>query len=202
MERIGLLGGTFDPPHIGHLILATVAYDALNLTRILFVPAADPPHKQQRRKSPIEVRLAMLERAIAGDSRFGISLVDVNRGGPHYSVDTVRLVQSAFPSSELYFLMGSDSLRDLPSWHEPDRLIQHCWLGVYPRPDAPADLARLTREIPDIVDRVIWVEGPGVLLSASQIRARVRGGLSIRYLVPESVRAYIVSRSLYVTDEV
>src|SRR5690606_27840174 len=111
--RVGILGGTFDPPHIGHLILGEYAADALGLSRLLYMPAADPPHKRNKPKTPIQHRLAMLHLALADNPRFEISRVDVERTGPHYALDTVQLVQAQHPQAEIYFVMGSDSLYDL-----------------------------------------------------------------------------------------
>jgi len=197
MERLGLLGGTFDPLHVGHLILASIAADALALEVVWFVPAADPPHKQGRAITPARHRLAMLALGIAGDSRFALSTIDVDRPGPHYSADMVALAQEQAPQAALFFLLGSDSLADLPGWHRPDLLLGRCTLAVYRRPDAPVDMAALEARLPGLSERVIWVDGPGVSLSATAIRERARAGRSIRYLVPDSVRAYIEAHRLY-----
>ncbi len=197
MERLGLLGGTFDPLHIGHLILASIAAEALALDAVWFVPAADPPHKQGRAITPAEHRLAMLALGIAGDSRFALSRIDVDRPGPQYSVDMVALAQALQPQAALFFLLGSDSLVDLPHWYRPDLLLSRCTLGVYRRPGVPLDMAALEARLPGLHGRVVWVDGPGISLSASAIRERVRAGQSIRYLVPESVRVYIQAHQLY-----
>ena len=198
-RRIGILGGTFDPLHIGHLILAEYAQDTLDLERLLFVPAADPPHKRDEYTVPISHRLAMLERAIVDNERFEISRVDIDRPGPHYSVDMVRIIGQQYPDAELYFVMGGDSLADLPRWHRPFDLIQQCKLAVMNRPDERA-LAEIHESIlPGLAERVVLIEAPLVGISSTLIVERVRQGKSIRYLVPDVVRHYIFQHRLYET---
>jgi len=181
MKRIGILGGTFDPPHYGHLILAELAAEGLALDCVLFVPAADPPHKGALRASA-EHRTAMVERAIAGNPRFALSRVDLDRPGPHYSVDMLRLLKAEHPQAEFVFLLGGDSLRDLPTWSRPTELIA---------------LARLERDIPGIRARIDWIDAPRIEISASALARRVSAGLSIRYQTPDAVRAYIEEHHLY-----
>src|SRR5262249_52902663 len=130
---LGVLGGTFDPPHIGHLILGEYALEILGLSQVLFVPAGDPPHKPGMTRTPAEHRLAMTGLAIAGEERFVVSTVDIDRPGPHYTVDMLRIVQMQFPDAALYFLMGGDSFRDLPTWHNPQALIPLCRFAVMRR---------------------------------------------------------------------
>ena len=132
-ERIGVLGGTFDPPHNGHLALAQAVRDALALTQLLFVPAADPPHKPGQPIAPVALRVAMLQRALEGKPGMRLSRLDVDRPGPHYSLDTMRLLRTAHPDARLWFVMGADSLRDLPDWHRPQELVTLCRLAVVPR---------------------------------------------------------------------
>ncbi len=196
VTRIGILGGTFDPPHYGHLILAELAVGSLNLDRVLFVPAADPPHKGALRSSA-EHRAALVERAIAGNPRFALSRVDLDRPGPHYSVEMVRLLQAEHPAATFIFLIGGDSLRDLPTWSRPGELIRLARLGVMRRPGSAPDLAQLEREIPGIRARVDWIDAPQIEISASALAQRVRAGLSIRYQTPDAVRAYIDAHRLY-----
>lgn len=199
VKRIGILGGTFDPPHYGHLILAELAADSLALDRVLFVPAADPPHKGALRSSA-EHRVAMVERAIAGNPRFALSRVDLDRPGPQYSVEMVRLLQGERPEATLAFLIGGDSLRDLPQWSRPDELIRLVRLGVMRRPGSAPDLTQLERELPGIRERVDWIDAPQIEISASALAQRVRAGLSIRYQTPDAVRAYIEEHRLYYTS--
>jgi nicotinate-nucleotide adenylyltransferase len=197
MERTGILGGTFDPPHIGHLILGEYAAEALNLTRLLFVPAADPPHKVHEYKTPIIHRLKMLELALADNVRFSISQVDIDRAGPHYSVDTVRIIGRQFPQSELHFIMGGDSLRDLPMWHRPQEFIRLCKLAVMRRPDDGLVAAMNEEVLPGLADRVYTLDAPLIDVSSTHITDRIQQGQSVRYLVPDPVLEYIHEHHLY-----
>jgi len=197
IERIGLLGGTFDPPHLGHLILASVAADALSLDAVWFVPAADPPHKQGRRLTAIVHRLEMLRLALADNPAFLISRLDVDRPGPHYSVEMVALARAQRPEAVWFFLMGEDSLRDLPHWHQPERLLTLCDLAVLRRPGVSVDMIELSARLSGITDHVTFLDGPGVMISATEIGERVRAGRTIRYLTPDPVREYIATWRLY-----
>jgi nicotinate-nucleotide adenylyltransferase len=199
-RRIGILGGTFDPPHIGHLILAEYARVALDFERLLFVPAADPPHKRDEHKVAIQHRLAMLERAIAGNDNFHISRVDIDRPGPHYSVDTVRLIAESYPDAELYFVMGGDSLRDLPTWYHPAEFIQLCKLAVMRRPEETIQPDMHEDILPGLAERVVMIDAPLVGISSTMIVERIGKGQSARYLVPDSVLAYILECRLYETQ--
>ncbi|MEW5957537.1 MAG: nicotinate-nucleotide adenylyltransferase [Chloroflexota bacterium] len=197
--RLGILGGTFDPIHLGHLLLAEVSRDRLGLQRVLFAPAGDPPHKQDQSITPAYHRQAMVELAAAAHPNFDVSPVDLERPGPHYSVDTVRLIRARFdlPAEDCYFLIGADSLEDLPRWRRPGELVRLCRLAVAHRPGHQPDLTRLVGQIPGIAGRLDWVEMPALGISASDIRARVRAGQSIRYQVPAEVQAYIQTHRLY-----
>jgi nicotinate-nucleotide adenylyltransferase len=196
IQRVGILGGTFDPPHIGHLVLAEYALDALDLAQVLFVPAADPPHKDIIRVGT-EHRQAMLERAIVGNPKFVISRVDIDRPGPHYTVDMVRLLQEQQPQTEFYFVMGGDSLRDLPHWHQPQALIALCKLAVMGRPGAEFTLELHADSLPGLADRVVIIESPMLGFSSTEIADRLEAGKSVRYLVPDAVLAYIREHRLY-----
>ncbi|MEO8609601.1 MAG: nicotinate-nucleotide adenylyltransferase [Chloroflexota bacterium] len=199
-RRIGILGGTFDPPHIGHLILAEYARVALDFERLLFVPAADPPHKRDENKVAIEHRLAMLERAIEGNEYFQISRVDIDRPGPHYSVDMVRLIAESYPHAELYFVMGGDSLRDLPKWYHPAQFIQLCKMAVMRRPDETIQPDMHEQILPGLAERVVMIDAPLVGISSTMIVERISAGHSARYLVPDAVLAYILECRLYETQ--
>jgi nicotinate-nucleotide adenylyltransferase len=199
-RRIGILGGTFDPPHIGHLILAEYARVALDFERLLFVPAADPPHKRDENKVPIEHRLAMLERAIAGNAYFQISRVDIDRPGPHYSVDMVRIIAESYPDADMYFVMGGDSLRDLPTWYHPAEFIQRCKLAVMRRPDETIQPDMHEKILPGLAERVVMIDAPLVGISSTMIVERISQGQSVRYLVPDPVLAYILECRLYETQ--
>lgn len=197
MTRLGILGGTFDPPHIAHLVMADQARDQLELARVLFVPAGRPPHKLDRALSPVEHRVAMTHLAIAGDQGFLVSRMDVDRPGPHYTADMLALVQAEHPGDELYLVIGSDSLRDLGIWYEPKRVIAQARLAVIRRPGAEPDWRALQVAAPEIMERVDWVDAPYLDISSTDIKRRVRAGLSIRYLVPMPVEHYIVEHGLY-----
>jgi nicotinate-nucleotide adenylyltransferase len=186
MERVGIFGGTFDPPHLGHLILAEYAVETLDLSCLLFVPAADPPHKQQEKNTPVEHRLAMLELAISSNSRFTLSRTDVDRPGPHYSVDMVKIIQKQYPDAELFFVMGGDSLRDLPRWYRPAELIQLCRLAVMHRPGDTARPDMHEDVLPGISNRVVMIDAPLIGISATEI-----------ILVPDAVLDYICAHQLY-----
>ncbi len=196
-SRLGILGGTFDPPHLGHLILAECALDALHLKAVLFVPAAEPPHKNGDTITPIDHRLAMVELAIAANPRFALSRADLDRPGPHYTVDMLKILGREYPDAELYFLMGGDSLHDLLTWHDPAGIIAQAHLGVARRPDAPLDLTELAAQLPGIVKCVATINAPMIGISATLLRRRIQEGASIRYQVPPEVERYIVENRLY-----
>ena len=196
--RIGVLGGTFDPVHYGHLILAEEARAAVPLDQVLLVPAGQPPHKLDEPHTPARHRLAMLELAIAGNPALGISRVDVDRPGPHYSVDMVHLVrQESPPDAEIFFIMGLDSLTNILSWHDPAGLLAQCRLIVAERPGYAVDLAELVARLPALEGRVDFIAMPLIQISGADLRRRVRQGRPIRYQAPETVRAYIEQHRLY-----
>ncbi|HEC23504.1 MAG TPA: nicotinate-nucleotide adenylyltransferase [Chloroflexi bacterium] len=197
MTRIGVLGGTFDPPHYGHLILAEQAREQLELSRVLWVPAADPPHKHGRPITPVEHRLEMVRLALVDNPAFEISLVDVNRPGPHYTHEMLALLAGEHPNADLVFLIGEDSLRDLPTWREPSRLIQYATLGVMRRQGITYEMEALEAAIPGLRERVTFLDTPLIDIAAADLRARVAAGRTIRYFLPPGVRAYIHQHSLY-----
>jgi nicotinate-nucleotide adenylyltransferase len=198
--RVGVLGGTFDPIHLGHLILAEEARDQLGLSVVYFVPAGDPPHKQGRRLAPVEDRLRMIELAIAGNDAFQASRADADRPGPHYTLDMVRILQSQIPpGGELYFLMGYDSLAELPTWHRAPELVAACHLVALTRYDVPLDWDYLESRLPGVRQRVTLLDMPELEIASHQIQARVLEGRTIRYLVPDGVCEYIVLKGLYST---
>lgn len=201
VRRVGVLGGTFDPVHIGHLILAEEARDQLGLEVVYFVPAGDPPHKRDRRLAPVTQRVRMAELAISGNDTFRVSRVDADRPGPHYTIDMVHIIQSQLPPNcELYFLMGFDSLAELPGWHKPSELIAACHLVALTRHDIELDWPQLEAALPGIRQRVTILDMPELEIASHQIQARIRSGRSIRYLVPESVCRYIEEEALYATN--
>lgn len=196
--RLGVFGGTFDPPHLGHLILAAEAADQLRLERVLWVITPDPPHKLGRAISPLAVRMPLLEAALAGEPRFSISRVDVDRPGPQYAVDTLRLLAEEFSGVELVYLLGGDSLRDLPLWYDPRGLLaQVNELGVMRRPGDEVDMARLESILPGITAKTRFVDSPLIEIASSDIRERVRSGRQYAYFLPERVRELIEQNGWY-----
>ena len=195
---IGVFGGTFDPPHLGHLILAEEADDQLGLDRLLFVLTADPPHKKDQLISSLNIRLKLLEAAIEGNSRFELSRVDIDRPPPHYAVDTVKIIAFQFPGAEIVYLMGSDSLVELSTWHDPQGFVESCsTLGVLCRPDYPANLSILEAQIPGISTKVKFVDAPLLEIASSEIRERVLQNRAYRYYLPNSVYNLIREQNLY-----
>lgn len=195
--RIGVFGGTFDPPHFGHLRLARAAYEQLGLDKVLWVLTANPPHKRGQRLSPIEDRLAMVQAALKGQAAFELSRVDIDRPGPHWAADTVRLLAQQHPGAQLIYLMGSDSLNDLPTWGRPMDFLAHCSLGVLRRPGDAVDLAALEAVLPGITAKVAFVDAPSVNIASHAIRRRVRSGEALTRLVPKAVEHVIRERGLY-----
>jgi len=151
--RLGVIGGTFDPPHYGHLVLAENGCVQLGLERVLFVLAGQPPHKPNRPITPVHHRLAMVEAAIAGEPAFALSRVDLDRPGPHYTVETLALLRREYPEAELFFLMGGDSLADFPGWYDSAGIVRQARLAVMQRPGYEPDLAKLERAVPGIRER-------------------------------------------------
>lgn len=198
MQRIGVIGGTFDPIHYGHLAAAEEARVRMNLERVLFVVAGVPPHKLDEEVTPVEHRLAIVSLAIASNPHFEISRVDVDRPGPSYTVDTISILQKQWrQETEVYFIMGLDSLVELPTWHHPQRLIQLCRLLAVKRPGFETDMAELEASVPGISSRVEIIDMPEVDISSSDLQQRVRDGLPIKYQVPEEVERYIMEHGLY-----
>lgn len=200
--RIGMLGGTFDPIHTGHLALARVALDQLGLDHILFVPAGQPPHKRGRPITPAEDRLAMVDLAIDDEPRFAVSRIEIDRPGPSYTADTAEALVAGRETDdrpiELTVILSAESFADLPSWHDPARLLRLARIAVAPRPGHPAPTPGwLAQRLPGFADRVVVLEGPHLDISASDIRARVAAGRPIDQLVPPRVAAYIEAHHLY-----
>lgn len=198
MQSIGIFGGTFDPPHIGHLILAAEAQSEFKLERLLWVLTPDPPHKQNKAVTSLSYRQAMVELALAGNPDFELSRADMDRPGPHYAVDTVKIIAGQHPGARLMYLMGGDSLRDLPTWHDPAGFLAACdSIGVLRRPKARADMDALEKKIPGIGKKVCFMDAPLLDIAAHDIRERVAQGRPFRYYVPEKVYEYILENRLY-----
>ena len=187
--RIGVFGGTFDPPHLGHLVVASDACEALDLGRVLWIPSAVPPHKLRTVRAPAEARLEMVRAAIQGDPRFEADDVELRRAGPSYTVDTLRELASRHPGDELVLLIGADNLREIPGWREPGEILRLARVAVLSRDGAgvPPDAA-----IPATAVAVTRVD-----VSATEVRRRAAAGETIRYLVPDAVRALVERRELY-----
>lgn len=196
--RLGIFGGTFDPPHLGHLILASEAAGQLHLDKVLWVITPDPPHKHNQAVSPLAVRLALLEAALQGEPLFEISRVDLDRPGPQYAVDTLNLLAGQYPGSALYYLIGGDSLHDLPGWYAPERLIAlTAGLGVMRRPGDRIDLERLERLLPGISAKVCSIDAPLLEISSRDLRERIRSGRHARHFLPKAVWELIVKNNFY-----
>ncbi|WKZ45606.1 MAG: nicotinate-nucleotide adenylyltransferase [Anaerolineales bacterium] len=196
--RIGLFGGTFDPPHLGHLILASEAQLQLELDRMLWILTPEPPHKLDQRITTTEHRLAMVQLAIADNPAFELSRVELDRPGPHYTVDTIKLIAEQNPNAELVPIIGGDSLNDLPKWHKPKELLYAChWVGVMRRPHEESSLDELERELPGITSKVHYVDAPLLEIASREIRSRIAEGKSVRYYLPTSVYDYIKQYHLY-----
>ncbi len=197
-ERIGIFGGTFDPPHLGHLILACEVYTQLKLDRLLWMLTPDPPHKQDRQISTLAHRKEMVALAIADNSNFELSLIEAERPGPHYSVDTVRIVRERNLGAEIIYLMGGDSLRELHSWHTPADFVASCdEIGVMRRPTDAIDLSQSLDAVESLQEKIRFVNAPLLEIASRQIRRRVREGRPCRYYLPREVFAYILDKKVY-----
>jgi nicotinate-nucleotide adenylyltransferase len=200
---IGVFGGTFDPIHFAHLAVAEEAAEVLGLERVLFVPAGRPPHKLDREITAAADRLAMVELAIAGNPRFAVEPVELERAGPSYTVDTLELFRSrrtAGGAPELTLILSSEAYLALPGWREPGRILALARLAVAPRDGYPsADAASLEPPISGSEGRITFLDGPRMRLCASELRPRAASGRSVRYLVPDAVAAYIDDHALYRT---
>jgi nicotinate-nucleotide adenylyltransferase len=205
VKRLGVLGGTFDPPHYAHLLLADTARTQLHLDRVLFAPAGQPPHKPSDQPAPATHRVAMLQAALADadEPAFHISRLDLDRPGPHYTVDALMILRQLYPTAVVWFLIGADSLNDLPHWRNPTQIITLARLAVLGRPGYTPNLDQLATRLPptdepvDLRQRVDWLVGPPVDVASSALRERARRGLPLRYLVPPSVEVYVREHGLY-----
>jgi len=199
---LGILGGTFDPIHIGHLAIAEEAREVLGLERILFVPAGVPPHKTDRPISAPAHRLAMVELAIAGNPAFEASTIELDRPGPSYTVETLELLteraRADGRAADLVFILSVEAFRELRSWRHPERILELARLAVVPRVGyAEASRALLAEHFPGHEDRAVFLDGPRLRMSGSEMRERAAHGRSLRYLVPDAVATYIGDHGLY-----
>lgn len=196
-HRLGFLGGTFDPPHIGHLLLAETARQQVELEQVYFLPAGEPPHKEDEQISPVAKRMRMTEMAIADNAYFALDAVDAKRPAPHYTATLLPLLHERYPDSAIWLLIGGDSLRDLPTWHKPQEVLANCRLAVLPRPGATIDWGELEAAVPGVREAVTMLDGPDIAVSSTRIRQWAAAGRSLRYLVPPEVQAFIARERLY-----
>jgi nicotinate-nucleotide adenylyltransferase len=202
LRRIGVLGGTFDPVHYGHLVIAEEVYATLQLTEMVFVPAGHPPHKSNIEITTAEHRLKMLELAIASNPHFTISRVDMDRPGPSYTVDMLQLLRKQWGEhAAIYFIIGSDSLEDLLSWHDSSGILEQLThLVAVRRPgyiESETYYDWLEARLPGIKQRLLVVDTPQFEISATDLRKRIADGRPVKYQTPESVESYIVQYGLY-----
>lgn len=195
MTKIGILGGSFNPVHLGHLLIAQTAWEELGLDRVKFIPAAQPPHKRAASLAAAEHRVAMLRRAIRGHPAFELDCIELRRGGPSYAVDTLRALRRRHPQAQFYFIVGTDTLPELPTWRAADELAKLC---VFVAVSRPGYRPRVPRAPGGRRFRYRLLTGHPCAVSATDIRARIASGRSIRYLVPEAVERYIRQHRLYV----
>ncbi len=201
LVRLGIFGGTFDPPHLGHLILADEALDQLNLDRVLWLLTPNPPHKTRQLISPLETRLKLLEFSLESEPRFEILRLDIDRPAPHYAADSMRLLRQAYPKANLVYLMGGDSLNDLPTWMRPQQFVEGCdEIGVMPRPGRSTDLVKLENQIPGIKGKVRFIKAPLLEISSSNLREKITAGNAYRYYLVPAVYEFIEQQQLYRLD--
>lgn len=200
---IGILGGTFDPPHLGHLLIAETARVALDLESVMFLPAGEPWLKSGQRITPAQHRLKMVQLAVADNPDFCVSDCEIRRTGATYTVDTLRQLRCGFPpDAKLYFIVGSDVLDQFHRWKEPEAILDLCRLAVIERPGGPEEgIAALRGNFSDALDAgaVVSVAGPRVDFSASELRRVLAAGQSVRYQIPDAVAKYIAEHDLYTT---
>ncbi|MEP6776054.1 MAG: nicotinate-nucleotide adenylyltransferase [Chloroflexota bacterium] len=204
VRRLGVIGGSFDPIHIAHLVMADTVREALGLDRVLFMPAGQQPLKRGKPASPAEQRAAMVQLAIEGDPYFVLSRVDLDRAGPSYTADSMERLREEWGGPDqvaMWFITGTDSLLTMPQWREPGRILAHTRLAVIQRPNFNAEgmgtMDALEAQVPGIKAAIDWVDAPLMEISSTDIRERVRAGRSIRYRTPEAVRDYIEAQGLY-----
>jgi nicotinate-nucleotide adenylyltransferase len=195
---IGVFGGTFDPVHVGHLIMAEIFRHRLHLDQIVFLPAGRPPHKPTQELVDDHHRIRMLELSMDGSPHFAISTIDIDRAGFNYTADSLRLLQQAYPSGcELYFLMGQDSLRDFPNWHRPDLIAEQARLGVALRPGFEVSVEEINAAVPQTTSRIDLVHVPLIGISSRELRENIRSGGPFRFQVVPKVADYIEEHGLY-----
>jgi nicotinate-nucleotide adenylyltransferase len=195
--RVGILGGTFNPPHLGHLVAAQEAYLQLRLDRVMLIPARIPPHKTVEEEPGAAHRLALCRLALEGDERFAVSEIEMRRSGPSFTVDTLEELHSQTPDNELFLIVGGDIAAGLPSWHEPERVLSLATVAVAKRGGTSRAAVDSALQTVRGGDRSEFFRMPRIGISSTMIRRRVRAGEPIRYLVPDAVSTYIHEHRLY-----
>jgi nicotinate-nucleotide adenylyltransferase len=195
--RIGILGGTFNPPHIGHLVCAQEAYRELDLDQVLFIPAAVPPHKPVDDEPGPEHRLELCRRATADDDRFAVSDLELHRDGPSYTVDTLDVLRTQAPTNDLFLILGGDIAAGLPQWHRPERVLELATVAIAKRRGTPKAAVQQALGQLAAGDRARFFQMPRIGISSTIVRRRVHAGQPIRYFVPDGVVEYIERNGLY-----
>ena len=195
--RLGVLGGTFDPPHYGHLQLAQAAGEQLRLHRVLWVLTAEPPHKLNYPLSSVADRLAMVQALIANYPTFELSRVDIDRPGPHWTADSLALLAQQYPGARLVYLMGSDSLNSLPEWNRAAEFLRYVYLGIMCRPGSHVALERLERSFPGITSRLTFLQAPPLTIASRDLRRRIADNEPLDGLTSAAVIRLIQERQLY-----
>ena len=195
--RLGLLGGTFDPPHFGHLWLAESARDQLHLDQVLFLPVGEPPHKEGNSVTAVTHRLHMTRLATDDHPAFHLNTLDIERPRPHTTCSLLPLIHTAYPQADLWLIVGADSLRDFPTWHEPASIITQCRLAVLDRPGVVVDWPKLETAVPGLRAATDQLAGPTMDISSTAVRRWAKQNHSLRYLVPSRVLAFIQQQDLY-----
>lgn len=196
--RLGVFSGTFDPPHLGHLLLAEEARWQLQLDRVLWVLTPVSPFKTDQEISPVEQRLMLLERAVALDPAFEVSRVEIDRPAPQYTVDTLRLIKEQYLPDALIYLIGGDAIAELPRWYRPQELVATVdEIGVMRRPADDLDLSRLLEALPELSEKIRFVDAPLLEISSTEIRRRIREGKPYRFFLPEQVAEVIEQEGFY-----
>ncbi len=199
MKKVGIMGGTFDPVHYGHLVTAEIASHSFGLERVVFIPAGIPPHKDYSAIADYSHRFNMLKMAIASNSNFKLSDIEIKRQGPSYTFDTISCLKELWPSTEFYFICGADAVLEILTWHRARELLDMCFFITATRPGFSLEkLEVILRELSvEYAKKILLLEVPALAISSSEIRHRVEHGLPIKYLLPETVEKYIFDNSLY-----
>jgi nicotinate-nucleotide adenylyltransferase len=198
-SRLGIMGGTFDPIHYGHMVAAETARIELGLDKVLFIPTGIPPHKDDRKVTDAHLRFEMVQMSIQSNRNFMVSSMEIEREGRTYTIDTLRILRELFPDQELFFITGTDALKELLTWREPEEIVRLARIVGASRPgyDSEHLLESIEKKYPFTKDRISQLEIPALAISSTDIRARVQNNKSIRYLLPDEVRQFIKSNKLY-----